>query len=278
MGANGPVTDPGISQNLISQQGTISTVVTNHISLDGNGLDTTGSGGTATLLLNGVGIATNSGLASTIGNWALYGAISTVTYATGGGNGGAIIMSNATFSNVSTNTGSVNQLNISTLNGQTVAQLGQQVLYRNNSQISTVNFNVNNPARAILSFANPLAGGTVQGYINADFGGSIAGSNTSGNAPYYSVFMTDNPTAPYTPSNSIGGVQYDYFYPVGVNNIANFNGAYNWNAYVPFAFSNSPSNLYMIWAEQNNPIPVVNYTTVSTNFVAVIGGATVSAV
>jgi hypothetical protein len=255
-----------------------STITTTHVVLDGNGLDTTGSGGSAVLLLNGVGIATNSGLASTIGNWALYQAISTVTYATGGGTGGSIIMSNGIFSNVSTTTGSVNGLTVSTINGQTIPQLGQSVLYRNNSLISTVNFNVDNPARAILSFANPLAGKTIQGYINADFGGSIAGSNTSGNAPYYSVFISDNNVAPFTPTNSIGGTNYDYFYPVGLNNIANFNGPYNWNAYVPFAFSNSPATLYMIWAEQNSPIPVVSYNTVSTNFVAVVGGATVQAV
>jgi len=270
------------SNTLISEIGNllnVSTIVTNHVVLDNNNLDTTGSGGTASLLLNGVAIASASGLTSSIANWAQFGANSTITFATGGGTGGAILLNNAVFnSNVSTNTASVNGLTVSTINGQTIPQLGQSVLYRNNTQISTINFTGDNPARAILSFANPLAGKTVQGYINADFGGSIAGSNTSGNAPYYSVFMSDNNVAPFTPTNSIGGIQYDYFYPVGVNNIANFNGPYNWNVYVPFAFSNSPSNLYMIWAEQNSPIPVVNYTTVSTNFVAVIGGATVQAV
>jgi hypothetical protein len=264
----------GISQTLNS-----STITTTHIILDNNNLDTTGSGGTASLLLNGIAIASASGLTSSIANWAQFGANSTITFATGGGTGGAILLNNAIFnSNVSTNTASVNGLTVSTINGQTIPQLGQSVLYRNNSLISTVNFTVDNPVRAILSFANPLAGKTIQGYINADFGGSIAGSNTSGNAPYYSVFISDNNVAPFTPTNSIGGTNYDYFYPVGFNNIANFNGPYNWNAYVPFAFSNSPSNLYMIWAEQNTPVPVVNYTTVSTNFVAVVGGATVQAV
>ena len=273
-----PNTDPAISVNLVSKNATLSTITTNQITLDGNTLDTTGTGGTASLLLNGLAIASVSTISSSVANWSLYQANSTITYATGGGSGGSIVMSNGIYSNVSTVTGQVNQLTVSTLNGQTVAGLGQSVLYRNNTQISTVQFNQNNPTLSILSFANPLPGKTVQGYINADFGGSIAGSNTSGNSPYYSAFLTDNPTSPFTPSNSIGGIQYSYFYPVGVNNIANFNGAYNWNVNIPFAFSNSPSNLTMVWAEQNTPIPTVSYNTVSTNFVCVVGGATVSAV
>lgn len=257
----------------------VSSIVTNHIVLDANNLDTTGTGGTASLLLNGVAIASASGLTSSIANWAQFGANSTITFATGGGTGGSILMNNAIFnSNVSTNTASVNGLTVSTINGQSIPQLGQSVLYRSNSLISTVQFNTNTVTAPILAFANPLPGKTVQGYINADFGGAVSGSNSSGNSPYYSAFLTDNPTAPYTPSNSIGGIQYSYFYPVGVNNIANVNGQYNWNVNIPFAFSNSPSNLTMVWSEQNTPVPSLSYNSVSTNFIAVVGGATTSAV
>jgi len=270
------------SNTLISEIGNllnVSSINTNHIVLDNNNLDTTGSGGTASLLLNGVAIASASGLTSSIANWAQFGANSTITFATGGGTGGAILLNNAIFnSNVSTNTASVNGLTVSTINGQTIPQLGQSVLYRANALISTVQFNTNTVTAPILSFANPLPGKTIQGYINADFGGTVAGSNSSGNSPYYSAFLTDNPTFPYSPSNSIGGVQYSYFYPVGVNNIANVNGQYNWNVNIPFAFSNSPSNLTMVWSEQNTPVPSLSYNSVSTNFVSVVGGATVTAV
>jgi hypothetical protein len=273
-----PNTDPAISANLVSKFANISTISTTSITLDGNTLDTTGTGGSATLLLNGLAIATASNVSTNIANWSLYQATSSITYATGGGTGGSIVMCNGIYSNVSTNTGSVNALTISTLNGQTLGQFGQSVLYRNNALISTVQFNTNTVTASILSFANPLPGKTIQGYINADFGGTVAGSNSSGNSPYYSAFLTDNPTFPYSPSNSIGGIQYSYFYPVGVNNIGNVNGQYNWNVNIPFAFSNSPSNLTMVWSEQNTPVPSLSYNSVSTNFVSVVGGATVSAV
>jgi len=256
----------------------VSTISTSRLQLDGNAIDTTGSGGSASLLLNGTAIATSGQLSTSIANWSLYQAISTVTYATGGGSGGAVVMSNGIFSNVSTTTGKVNQLTVSTLNGQTVPQLGQTVLFRSNSLISTAQFNTNNPTLPVLSFANPLAGGVVQGVFNADFGGIVAGSNSSGLAPYYGAFISDTNVSPYTPSNAISGNSIQYFYPVGISNITNVNGPYNWNIQVPFAFSNSPSNLYLIWAEQNTPVPTLLYNTVSTNFTAVIGGGTATAV
>jgi hypothetical protein len=73
---------------------TNSTITTNRIVLDGNTLDTTGSGGTASILLNGVAVAGAGGLTSSIANWAQFGANSTITFATGGGTGGSIIMCN----------------------------------------------------------------------------------------------------------------------------------------------------------------------------------------
>jgi hypothetical protein len=260
----------------------ISTLSTTHITLDGNGLDTTGSGGAATLLLNGVGIATNSGLASTIGNWALYPALSTISYATGGGSGGSIIMSNGIFSNVSTTTGSVNALSISTLNGQTVAQLGQTVLYRPVSTINTnFSFNNNTTALQILSFPNPVSvGGIVSGSFNADFAGNLGGSNSANVVPSMVAWITDNNTPPYAPTNALGGAQFSYFYPLGPNGITGpINTNFSTNVNVNFAYSNAPANLSLIWQE-NTAGPSANliFRVPQVNFSCVVTGATAQSV
>jgi len=266
----------------IGQVAYISTLSTTHITLDGNGLDTTGSGGAATLLLNGVGIATNSGLASTIGNWALYQAISTVTYATGGGSGGSIIMSNGIFSNVSTTTGSVNALSISTLNGQTVAQLGQTVLYRPVSTLGTnFTFNNNTTALSILSFPNPVAGSVVSGSFNADFAGNIGGSNSANVVPSMVAWISDNSNSPYAPTGAaLGGPQFNYFYPLGPNGVTGpINQQFSTNVNVNFSYSNSPSNLYLIWQE-NTAGPSANliFRQPQVNFNCVVTGATAQSV
>ena len=256
----------------------VSTVVANHVTLDGNGLDTTGSGGSATLLLNGVSIATNNGIASTIGNWALYQAISTVTYATGGGSGGTVLMSNGIFSNVSTNTASVNALSISTLNGQTVSQLGQTLAYRPTSYLSSQSFqSATTPSILLTSFSNAV-GKTVGGTLNMTLGGYAGVSNTSGNPAYMGIFVSDNNTAPYLPNSALGGTQIADWYLFGP---APINGA----ATVPdnevnlgFAFSNAGSQLYVI-AQGNTSFGAINWgaggaNSISTNMLAIYGGGT----
>lgn len=280
--SNGLVnTDPAISANLVSQNATISTINTNHVVLDGNGLDTSGSGGSATLLLNGVAIATTSNVSTNIANWALYQATSSITYATGGGSGGSIVMSNGIYSNVSTNTGQVNQLTVSTLNGQTLGQFGQQILYRAPALVSTATFNSSFPNRIVTTIANPLGAGPIQGVANMDFAGTVAVSNSSGNPPNFNVFISDNSVSPYTPtSNALGGVFTEQFYPIGPNNIGAYNGQMSNSVQIPFAFSNAPTTLYVIWSEQNQSplIPTFTLNSVSTNIQCVIGGGSAVAV
>lgn len=84
---------------------TISTITTGRVVLDGQTLDAT-SGGGGTLLVNGVALASVSSATSSIANWASFPALSTITYATGGGTGGNIIM----------NTGSISTMNAAALN------------------------------------------------------------------------------------------------------------------------------------------------------------------
>ena len=97
----------------------ISTITTNQITLDGQTLDAT-SGGGGTLLINGVALASISTATSSIANWASFPALSTITYATGGGSGGNLIMNTASISTVV-----AAALNVSSINGvNTVANSG----------------------------------------------------------------------------------------------------------------------------------------------------------
>ena len=133
----------------------------------------------------------------------------------------------------------------------------------------------------MTTIANPLGAGPIQGVANMDFAGTVAVSNSSGNAPNFNVFISDNSVSPYTPtSNALGGVFTDQFYPIGVNNIGNYNGNMSNSVQIPFAFSNAPATLYVIWAEQNpSPnIPTLSLNSVSTNIQCVIGGGTAVAV
>jgi len=272
------------SNTLISEIGTkltVSTITTNQITLDGNTLDTSGTGGTASLLLNGLAIASVSTISSSIANWSLYQATSSITYATGGGTGGSIVMSNGIFSNVSTNSAQVNSLSISTLNGQTLNQFGQAILYRAPTLLSSTTFNSSFPNRIVTTIANPLGAGPIQGVANMDFAGSVAVSNSSGNPPNFNCFVSDNSISPYTPtSNALGGVFQEQFYPIGPNNIGNYNGQMSNSVQIPFAFSNAPTTLYVVWAEQNQAplIPSFALNTVSTNIQCVLGGGTATAV
>ena len=261
----------------ISQLLTTSTLVANRITLDGNNIDTTGSGGAASILLNGIAVASASGLTSTIANWSYYPALSTINYDS---NCGGIVMINCRFSNVYTNTATVSSITVSTINGQRPNQLGQSILYRAPTVLSSQTVNASNPNRLITAFTNPLSNLTVQGVWNGDFAGAVAVSNTSGNPPSMGVFISDNSNSPYTPCNALGGVFEEQFYPVGPNNIGGFTGNMSNSVNVPFAFSNSPAQLYVIWAEQNVApnIPSFALNNVSTNFVCVVGGGTAQAV
>jgi hypothetical protein len=276
------------SNTLISEIGNllnVSTVNTTHIVLDNNNLDTTGSGGTASLLLNGVAIASASGLTSSIANWAQFGANSTITFATGGGTGGSLIMNNGIFnSNVSTLAGQVNQLSVSTINGQTVPQLGQTVAYRPVSLLSSQTFNSSTtPAIVLTSFSNAV-GKTVAGSLNMTLGGYAGISNTSGLVPYMGIFVTDNNVSPYTPSSALGGTQVADWYLFGPNTNPGTG-----SATVPpndvslsYAFSNAGSQLY-VCAQANGSFGSINWTasgtqSISTNLLSIYGGGSLVAV
>jgi len=267
------------SNTLISEIGNVlnvSTINTTRINLDSNALDTTGSGVGATLLLNGVAIASGSALTSTIGNWAYFPALSTIGFDS---NGGTIVMNQGRFSNVSSVTATVSSITVSSINGQTTGQIGQTVLFRAPTVLSSQTVNVSNPIRLITAFANPLVGKTVQGVWSGDFAGSVAVSNSGGFAPQMSCFISDNNVAPYTPSNAVGGVFDETFFPIG-QITTGYTGTMSNSVNIPFCFSNSPAVLNVIWSEQNpgGSTPSFAINNVSTNFLCVIGGATVSAV
>lgn len=74
-------TDAVFSRGLQAKEGIISTITTTRISLDGNNLDTAGGGIGAVLLLNGYPVATTSTSISSLVNWSIYPAISTLRMA-----------------------------------------------------------------------------------------------------------------------------------------------------------------------------------------------------
>jgi hypothetical protein len=90
----------------VNPYASISVINTDQINIDGVRVDgSTASGGQ--LLVNGVAVATVNQNVSSIANWAQYPAVSSITFATGGGSGGAITM----------NTGNFSTLNVSSING-----------------------------------------------------------------------------------------------------------------------------------------------------------------
>jgi len=107
--------------------GTISTITTNHMVLDGQGLDATAAGG-GTLLINGVAVASASNLTSSIANWAQYPALSTIAYTTLGGTGGAINMNLGQFSTLQNLAGSISSLNVSSINGYNANSTGGTIV------------------------------------------------------------------------------------------------------------------------------------------------------
>lgn len=115
-----PTTSLYLGNNGAIQAGTISTITTNRIVLDGQTLDATNSGG-GTLLINGVAVASVSSATSSIANWATFPALSTLVYTTAGGTGGTINMNVGQFSTLQNLTGSISALTVSSINGANAA-------------------------------------------------------------------------------------------------------------------------------------------------------------
>jgi hypothetical protein len=107
--------------------GTISSMSTDRITLDGQTLDATNAGG-GTLLINGVAVASAQTLTSSIANWAQFTALSSITYTTSGGTGGTVNMNIGQFSTLQNLTGSISSLNVSSINGYNANSQGGTVI------------------------------------------------------------------------------------------------------------------------------------------------------
>jgi hypothetical protein len=112
--------------------GTISTLNTNHVVLDGQSLDCTSAAG-GTLLINGQALASATGLTSSIANWAQFPALSTIAYTTSGGSGGTINMSVGQFSTLQNLAGSISSLNVSSINGYNANSSGGVIIDATNT-------------------------------------------------------------------------------------------------------------------------------------------------
>lgn len=272
-----------ISQSLESLNINNSTITTNRIFLDSNFLDTTGSGGSASLLLNGTVIAGVGGLTSSIANWAQFGANSTITFATGGGTGGGAILCNVSSLTSQAGVGKVTALTVSTINGQNLQQFGQTISYRGNAYLSTNLINTTNPVSTLFSFSN-YAGPNVQGYINITFQGNVNSSN-DGTIPVSALYVTDVAVGGGYGFGSAPVPQIVDFSMFGIGNPAlQGSNAVATNAYIPFAFSNAGTSLQVILSETalnaEGFSPLYSWTAggtnISTNWVAVQSGGSFS--
>ena len=107
--------------------GTISSLITNQITLDGQTLDAT-SEASGTLLINGIAIASAATLTSSITNWAQFRALSTISYTTSGGSGGTVNMNVGQFSTLQNLAGSISSLTVSSINGVNANASGGTVI------------------------------------------------------------------------------------------------------------------------------------------------------
>jgi len=270
-----------ISQQLSTLFINNSTITTNHIVLDSNSLDTTGSGGSAQLLLNGVAIAGGGGLTSSIANWSQFGANSTITFATGGGTGGTMLMCNVSSLTAQAGVGKVTALTVSTINGQSIPQLGQTISYRGNAYLSTNRINVDNKVSTLFSFSN-YAGPICQGYINIDFEGNVNSSN-DGTIPISALYVTDANSGYGYGSAPVPQIVDFSFFGIG-QPAGSGSNAVAVNAQIPFAFSNAGSQLNVVLSETalnaEGFTPLYAWTaggvSVSTNWVCVMGGGALS--
>jgi len=124
----------------INPVGNISSIITDHIVLDGVGLDCTSAGG-GQLLVNGVAIATAAQNVSSIANWSVYPALSSIVYTTTGGTGGALNMNTGVFSTLTT-VGNATLSTIAASGNATVSGLITSANHNNTGLLSTLGMNV----------------------------------------------------------------------------------------------------------------------------------------
>ena len=278
----GPTTTPYLQADF-SRVLYVSTISTSRIQLDGNSLDTTGSGGSASLLLNGSVVASASNLTSSLANWAQYGANSTITFATGGGTGGSLIMSNVSSLYAQAGTGTFQSLTISTVNGQTIPQIGQTVAYKNTSTcLSSKSWNpATSNAILLTNFANAQTG-IVQGTYQFNVTGGTMGVSNAGSGPpvYAQVYVSDNSNYPYTPLSAYGQqTPVQDWYPIGpISNPPASATVISQSINCPYAFSNAGSNLFVVAQNASaTPWGTLVFNTLAASQLAVYGGATVVA-
>ena len=269
-----------ISQILSSVVINNSTITTNRIVLDNNTLDTTGSGASASILLNGVAVASSSNVSNVV-NWAQFGANSTITFATGGGTGGGAILCNVSSLTSQAGISKITALTVSTLNGQNIPQLGQTVSYRGNAYLSTNRINVDNQVSTLFSFSN-YVGPTCQGYINVTYQGNVNSSN-DGTIPLSALYVTDAGSG-YGYGSAVVPQPVDFSFFGAGKPAGQGSNAVAVNATIPFAFSNAGSNLNVVLSEtalnSEGYTPLYTWTaggaSVSTNWFALMSGASLS--
>lgn len=171
--------------------GSISSITTNNITLDGNTLDTGGQGFGAVLLLNGLPIATGTSSLSSIADWSFFPAFSTVQM--GGNNlsnAGNITSQNITNAlNITTDTLTVNTAltspngtitNLRTTNLSSINLVTSNLTVSQNAQIQN------------LSTGNLIAGSGNFSTINIQNAviSSISGGGSASNWYLYPAFST----------------------------------------------------------------------------------------
>jgi hypothetical protein len=131
-------------------------MTTDRITLDGQTLDATNSGG-GTLLINGVAVASAQTLTSSIANWAQFTALSSITYTTAGGTGGTLNMNLGQFSTLQNLAGSISTLSVSSINGVNANATGGTIIDASNTySFSTSNATPQTSPQQVAGVASGL--------------------------------------------------------------------------------------------------------------------------
>jgi hypothetical protein len=151
-----PVNVSSIGTQYPQTNANISSIFTDHISIDGIGLDASSAGG-GQLLINGVAVATVNQNVSSIANWATYPALSTITAGSGGG---VINMATGNFTTLNTlGAGSISSLNVSSINGINANAAG-------GSQINATNQYTYSTSNTVLTTSPAQVAGVATGIFN----------------------------------------------------------------------------------------------------------------
>jgi hypothetical protein len=180
-------------------------------------------------------------------------------------------------------TGQVNQLTVSTLNGQTINGLGQTIAWKNVSTcVATKTWNPTTSNSIILTNFSNGATGVTQGAYNFNISSGTMGVSNAGSGPpvYAQVFVSDNSNYPYAPlSGYAGQTPVTDWYPFGP--IANPPAS---GPLVPqalnceYAFSNAPANLYLIAQNASStPWGTLVFNSINASQLAIYGGGNVVA-